>query len=307
MITLQPGDPAPRFSLRDQRGDIVTLADHHGRKVLVYFYPQADTPGCTTQSCAVRDAKADLARLGIDIMGISPDEPEEQAAFDEKFALGFPLLSDPDHAVADVYGAWGEKSKEGRTYRGIVRASFLIDEDGLIEEAWYRVLPEDTVPNVIAALVQPIHRSLSVRCAPDRAFRLFTEGIGTWWPLQTHSRAEDDFHGRGVTTERVEFPTGPGQPIVEHFSNGNALPWGDVLAYEPPTRVVIAWKPNANPNPPTEIEVRFAADGERTRVDLEHRGWERLGEIGPTAREPYASPDGWTRVLSLFGTATDAA
>jgi thioredoxin-dependent peroxiredoxin len=152
MTTLRRGDAAPTFSLRDQRGEVVGLSDRRGRKVLLYFYPQADTPGCTTQSCAVRDAKTDLAGLGVDVLGISPDEPDDQAGFDEKFSLGFPLLSDPDHSVAEAYGVWGEKSKAGRTYMGIVRASFLIDEDGLIDEAWYRVSPEDTVPNAIAAL-----------------------------------------------------------------------------------------------------------------------------------------------------------
>jgi uncharacterized protein YndB with AHSA1/START domain len=110
-----------------------------------------------------------------------------------------------------------------------------------------------------------------------------------------------------VTTDRVEFPTRPGEPILEHLSNGQALAWGEVLELEPPALVVIAWKPNATPNPPTEIEVRFTAEGDGTRVDLEHRGWERLGEMGPQARSSYASPDGWTRVLSLFETAADPA
>jgi uncharacterized protein YndB with AHSA1/START domain len=155
--------------------------------------------------------------------------------------------------------------------------------------------------------IEPIRKTLSVRCSPERAFGLFTEGIGTWWPLQTHSRAGDDFEGQGVTTERVEFPTRSGEPILEHLSNGGTLPWGDVLAYEPPTRVVIAWKPNANPNPPTEVEVRFTAEGDGTRVDLAHRGWERLGELGTAAREAYSSPDGWARVLSLFEAAAEAA
>ena len=152
MSTLEPGDRAPPFALRDQTGRTVALKDFRGRMALVYFYPQADTPGCTIQSCAVRDAREELAGLGVDVLGISPDEPEEQAAFDEKFSLGFPLLSDPDHAVAEAWGVWGEKSKDGRTYMGIVRASFLVDETGRISHAWYRVSPEDTVPYVRAAL-----------------------------------------------------------------------------------------------------------------------------------------------------------
>ena len=149
---LQPGDPAPAFSLLDQAGNTVDLADFTGRKLLLYFYPKADTPGCTTQSCAVRDAREDLASLGVDVVGISPDRPDAQSRFDEKFDLGFPLLSDPDHAVADAYGVWGEKVNYGRTYLGIIRSSFLIDEAGRIERAWYKVAPAATVPNARKAL-----------------------------------------------------------------------------------------------------------------------------------------------------------
>jgi peroxiredoxin Q/BCP len=150
--TLKVGDEAPPFELRDQHGRSVALADFRGRTVLVYFYPQADTPGCTIQSCAVRDSREDLAGLGADVLGISPDEPGDQAAFDEKFSLGFPLLSDADHAVAEAWGVWGEKSRDGRTYMGIVRSSFLVNEDGRISHAWYGVSPEDTLPNARAAV-----------------------------------------------------------------------------------------------------------------------------------------------------------
>jgi peroxiredoxin Q/BCP len=149
---LKPGDRAPAFSLLDQEGRTVTLAQHRGRKVLLYFYPKADTPGCTTQSCAVRDARADLATLGVDVLGVSPDRPSAQAKFDQKFGLGFPLLSDRDHAVAEAYGVWGEKKTYGRTSMGIIRSSFLIDEDGRVQEAWYQVSPADTVPKARAAL-----------------------------------------------------------------------------------------------------------------------------------------------------------
>ena len=149
---LRAGDPAPPFSLADQTGNAVRLTDFVGRKLLLYFYPKADTPGCTTQSCAVRDAREDLASLGVDVVGISPDEPQEQARFDEKFDLGFPLLSDPDHAVAEAYGVWGEKVNYGRTYMGIIRSSFLVDEEGRIERAWYKVSPAATVPNAQKAL-----------------------------------------------------------------------------------------------------------------------------------------------------------
>jgi peroxiredoxin Q/BCP len=152
MDRLQPGDTAPDFALPNQAGTIVRLSDLRGRKVLVYFYPEADTPGCTKQSCSIRDHRQDLGGLGVDVLGISPDEPSDQAAFDAKYSLGFPLLSDPDHAVADAWGVWGEKTSFGKTRMGIVRSSFLVDEEGRIERAWYRVKPEDTVPKALQAL-----------------------------------------------------------------------------------------------------------------------------------------------------------
>lgn len=152
MATLEPGDPGPPFTLPDQQGNTVRLEDLRGRKVLVYFYPEADTPGCTTQSCDLRDHRQDLAGIGAEIVGISPDQPEDQLAFDRKYDLGFPLLSDPDHSVAEAWGAWGEKTRNEKTYEGIIRSSFLVDEDGRIERAWYGVKPEDTVPNALAEL-----------------------------------------------------------------------------------------------------------------------------------------------------------
>lgn len=152
MTTLQPGDAAPDLALEDQSGNTVRLSDFTGRRVLVYFYPKADTPGCTTQSCSLRDHRQDLAGLDVDVLGISPDRPDEQAAFDRKYSLGFPLLSDPDHAVAEAWGTWGEKTAYGKTSMGIIRSSFLVGPDGRIERAWYRVKPEDTVPNALDAL-----------------------------------------------------------------------------------------------------------------------------------------------------------
>jgi peroxiredoxin Q/BCP len=149
---LAPGDPAPPFELLDQHGSAVRLEDFRGRRLLVYFYPEADTPGCTVQSCDLRDHRAELSGIGADVVGISPDEPAKQLAFDQKYGLGFPLLSDVDHAAADAWGAWGEKTRDGRTYLGIVRSSFLVDPDGRIERTWYGVTPEDTVPNAVAAL-----------------------------------------------------------------------------------------------------------------------------------------------------------
>ena len=154
MTTLVAGDTAPDFALPDQSGRIVRLADLRGRRVLVYFYPEADTPGCTTQSCAIRDARSDFEGLEVDVLGIAPSSVEAQAAFDTKYSLGFPLLSDPDHAVAEAYGAWGEKVNYGKTYVGIIRSSFLIDPEGRIEDAWYKVSPKDTVPKALAAMAR---------------------------------------------------------------------------------------------------------------------------------------------------------
>jgi len=150
--TLAPGQKAPGFSLKDQNGAVVKLSDFKGRKVLVYFYPRADTPGCTTQSCAVRDARQDMKKLNVDVLGISPDMPEDQKKFDVKFSLGFPLLADTDHAVAEAYGVWGEKTNYGKTSMGIIRSSFLIDEHGTVQRAWYKVKPEETVPRAREAL-----------------------------------------------------------------------------------------------------------------------------------------------------------
>jgi thioredoxin-dependent peroxiredoxin len=146
MAELRKGSRAPAFSLLDQDGKTVALADFKGRKLLLYFYPKADTPGCTAQACSIRDAMPDLTGLGIAAVGISPDLPAAQKKFAGKFMLDFPLLSDPDHAVAEAYGVWGEKSMDGKTYMGIVRSSFLVDEAGAVVQAWYKVSPGDTVP-----------------------------------------------------------------------------------------------------------------------------------------------------------------
>ena len=149
---LKVGDKAPVFDLEDQNGKLIKLSDYRGKKLLLYFYPKADTPGCTKQACSIRDSSKELSSRGLAALGISPDKPNSQKKFDDKYGLGFPLLSDPDHAVADAYGAWGEKKMYGKTYEGIIRSSFLIDEEGKIEQVWYKVKPEDTGPSALKSL-----------------------------------------------------------------------------------------------------------------------------------------------------------
>ncbi|HVA43133.1 MAG TPA: thioredoxin-dependent thiol peroxidase [Acidimicrobiales bacterium] len=145
MAQLNPGDKAPDFKLLDQAGKTFRLADSlkcQKSMHLIYFYPKADTPGCTTQACGLRDVAGDVGDAAI--VGISPDAPDKQAKFDQKYSLGFPLLSDADHAVADAYGVWGERSMYGRKYMGIVRSAFLVDAKGKVAEAWYKISPKDT-------------------------------------------------------------------------------------------------------------------------------------------------------------------
>ena len=149
-MPLKAGDKAPAFTLPDQSGDKLRLSGLKGQNVLVYFYPKADTPGCTAQACGLRDVLSDVGDTAI--VGISPDPPSRQRKFDEKYGLGFPLLSDEDHAVAEAYGVWAEKSMYGRKYMGIVRSAFLVDEKGKIAEAWYKVSPKDTAANLLKAL-----------------------------------------------------------------------------------------------------------------------------------------------------------
>jgi peroxiredoxin Q/BCP len=152
MAQLQVGDKAPAFTLVDQDGEKVKLSAYKGRNVVVYFYPRANTPGCTTQSCALRDAEPDLAELDADVIGISPDAPKAQKKFDDKYELGFPLLADEDHAVAEAWGAWGEKSMYGKKFKGIVRSAFVVDPKGKIAGAFYKVSPKATVGAVVASL-----------------------------------------------------------------------------------------------------------------------------------------------------------
>ena len=141
MPTLRSGDRAPAFTLTDQHGEKVKLSDFKGAPVVVYFYPKADTPGCTTQSCALRDAEPALAKLQAVVLGISPDTPEKQRTFDEKYGLGFELLADTEHTVAEKYGVWGEKNMYGKKYFGVLRTTFII-RDGKIAHVFEKVKPE---------------------------------------------------------------------------------------------------------------------------------------------------------------------
>ena len=136
---LSPGDPAPDFTLPDADGNEVSLADYRGRKVVVYFYPAASTPGCTKQACDFRDSLGELNSAGLEVVGISPDKPAKLAKFRDAEQLNFPLLSDPDRAVLTAWGAFGEKTMYGKKVTGVIRSTFLVDAGGKIEVAQYNV------------------------------------------------------------------------------------------------------------------------------------------------------------------------
>jgi thioredoxin-dependent peroxiredoxin len=138
-IRLSAGDVAPDFTLTSDAGDQVTLADLRGHKVILYFYPAAMTPGCTTQACDFTDSLESLRAAGYEVLGVSPDQPAKLATFRERDSLGFPLLSDPDRRVLAAYGAFGEKKLYGRTVQGVIRSTFVIDEEGKVEVAHYNV------------------------------------------------------------------------------------------------------------------------------------------------------------------------
>jgi peroxiredoxin Q/BCP len=139
MTRLAPGDRAPEFTLPDADGKDVSLTDFRGRKVVVYFYPAAMTPGCTTQACDFRDSLDSLAVSGVTVLGVSPDKPDKLAKFRDRDGLTFPLLSDPEHATLEAYGAYGEKTMYGKKVTGVIRSTFVVDEDGAIEIAQYNV------------------------------------------------------------------------------------------------------------------------------------------------------------------------
>ncbi|QCR41038.1 thioredoxin-dependent thiol peroxidase [Microbacterium sp. SGAir0570] len=139
MTRLEPGDLAPAFTLDDQDGSALSLADLRGRRTVVFFYPAAMTPGCTREACDFRDSVESLRAAGIEVIGISRDDEAKLRRFREQEQLTYPLLSDPDHAVHEAYGAWGEKMNYGKTVEGVIRSTFVIDADGRIEHALYNV------------------------------------------------------------------------------------------------------------------------------------------------------------------------
>ncbi len=149
---LKAGDPAPDFTLTSDGGQEVSLSDYRGQKVVLYFYPKDDTPGCTAEACAFRDDHSDIVAAGAAVLGVSPDTIKSHDRFKAKYNLPFALLSDPDHRVADMYGAWGEKKMFGKAYEGILRSTFIVDEEGKIVKVFPKVTPKDHSREVLAAL-----------------------------------------------------------------------------------------------------------------------------------------------------------
>jgi thioredoxin-dependent peroxiredoxin len=149
---IESGTNAPDFTLPDQEGDDVSLSDFRGQPVVLYFYPKADTPGCTTQACGIRDHRADYEAAGAVVLGVSPDPVDAVKKFADKQSLNFRLLADEDHAVCDLYGVWGEKTNYGRTYWGAQRSTFIIDPDGTVAKVFPKVSPKTHDEVVLEAL-----------------------------------------------------------------------------------------------------------------------------------------------------------
>ena len=152
MGVIEAGMAAPDFSLPDETGTPVSLSSLRGSRVVLYFYPRDDTPGCTAQACGIRDQWSDFQGVDAVVLGVSPDDVASHVRFKEKYGLPFTLLSDPDHAVAEAYGVWGERSLYGKTFMGITRSTFVIDADGTVAEAMYGVKPGTHAERVLAAL-----------------------------------------------------------------------------------------------------------------------------------------------------------
>ena len=149
---VQEGQQAPDFTLRTDRGEELSLSSLRGKPVVLYFYPKDDTPGCTKEACSFRDRRADLAARGATVLGVSPDDVASHAAFRDKYSLDFPLLADPDHRVAEAYGAWRERERDGRKSHGLQRSTFVIDGNGVVRKAWHTVDVRDHDSEVLAAL-----------------------------------------------------------------------------------------------------------------------------------------------------------
>ncbi len=151
---LTEGTIAPDFRLQADDGREISLSDYRGKKVVLYFYPKDNTPGCTTEACSFRDGHSELLAAGAIVLGVSPDSIKSHVNFKTKFDLPFALLSDPDHEVAEMYGAWGEKKMYGKTYMGIIRSTFIIDEQGVIAKVFPKVTPKDHSQQVLEALAE---------------------------------------------------------------------------------------------------------------------------------------------------------
>ena len=149
---IEEGKPAPDFELRSDAGETIRLSELRGKPVVLYFYPKDDTPGCTAQACGIRDAYGDFEREGAVVLGVSPDDERSHGKFREKYDLPFTLLADTDHQVAEQYGVWGEKKYMGRTYWGVLRSTFVIDEDGNLKRVMHKVKPAQHAEDVLAAL-----------------------------------------------------------------------------------------------------------------------------------------------------------
>jgi peroxiredoxin Q/BCP len=149
---VEEGKPAPDFELTSDAGEKVRLSELRGRPVVLYFYPRDDTPGCTTQACGIRDAYDEFEQAGAVVLGVSPDRERSHVKFKQKYGLPFTLLSDPDHAVAEQYGVWGEKTYMGRKFLGVTRSTFVVDEAGLVKKVFPKVKPATHAEDVLAAL-----------------------------------------------------------------------------------------------------------------------------------------------------------
>jgi peroxiredoxin Q/BCP len=149
---IKVGEAAPDFETVDDQNNRVKLSDLRGKRVVLYFYPKDDTPGCTRQACGFRDGYAGIESSNSVVLGVSPDDVESHQAFKQKYSLPFPLLADTDHSIAEAYGVWGERERDGNKFMGIFRSHFLIDEEGKVADVRYNVTPEESVEHALAAL-----------------------------------------------------------------------------------------------------------------------------------------------------------